>query len=350
MIGHALIESSKRAAASLALWAPLLIAAQLCAGVAQAEELRPPAKASYMTRDGAIAIIGNDGMQPLIEQLDALFIKQHPGFRFAVRGEGSSVGLPALTAGATAIAPLSREAWLGDMHGFEQVFGRKPLDIRIGYSGWGPRDSGKTPPAVYVHPDNPLAQLSLEQLAQVVTAGQAAGDINTWGQLGLTGEWAARRIHVYGLRDDGGFATNQRMDRFGGLPFSGHYEALDSVAEVLKAVAGDSHGIALTGWADTGKLAPGVHLVALSRMPGEAAHGPAYDDVASGAYPLSSYLHLFVNGIPGQPLEPFIKAYLQVALSDEGQALVKAQRDTAEGYVALSPEDLTKERKKLEGL
>lgn len=346
MTAPALIASTPR----FALLAPLLIAMQLYAGAVQADELRVPARASYLTSDGAIAIIGNDGMQPLIEQLDALFIKQHPGVRFAVRGEGSSVGLPALTAGATAIAPLSREAWLGDMHGYEQVFGRKPLDIRIGYSGWGPRGSGKTPPAVYVHPDNPLAQLSLQQLAQVVTAGQTGGDINTWGQLGLTGEWAARRIHVYGLRDDGGFATNQRMDRFAGLPFSVHYDALDSVAEVLKAVASDSHGIALTGWANTSKLAPGLRLVALSRVTGEATHGAGYDEVASGAYPLSSYLHLFVNVTPGQPLEPFIKAYLEVALSDEGQALVKAQRDTAEGYVPLSPEDLAIERSKLEGL
>lgn len=349
-----MIESSKylpaTAHARTNVLATLLIATTLWTGATQAEAVRPPAKASYLTQSGAIAIIGNDGMQPLVEQLNALFIQQHPGFRFAVRGEGSSVGLPALTAGATAIAPLSREAWLGDMHGFEQVFERKPLDIRIGYSGWGPRNTGKTPPAVYVHPDNPLSQVTLEQLAQVVTAGQAGGDINTWGQLGLTGDWAARRIHVYGLRDDGGFATNQRMDRFGGLPLSLHYEALDSVAEVLKAVAGDSHGIALTGWADGGKLAPGLHLVAVSRKAGEAAHGPDYDAVASGAYPLSAYLHLYVNARPGEPLEPFIKAYLQLALSDEGQALIKAQRDTTEGYVPLSGGDLAIERKKVQGL
>lgn len=349
-----MIESSQylpaTAQARATLLATLVIATTLWAGATQAEAVRPPAKASYLTQDGAIAIIGNDGMQSLVEQLNGLFIQQHPGFRFAVRGEGSSVGLPALTAGATAIAPLSREAWLGDLHGFEQVFERKPLDIRIGYSGWGPRDSGKTPPAVYVHPDNPLSQLNLEQLARVVTAGQAGGDINTWGQLGLTGDWAPRRVHVYGLRDDGGFATNQRMDRFGGLPMSLHYEALDTVGEVLKAVAGDSHGIALTGWAHGGKLAPGLHLVALSRNAGQPAYGPGYDAVASGAYPLSAYLHLYVNARTGQPLEPFIKAYLQLALSDEGQELIKAQRDTAEGYVPLSADDLAIERKKLEGL
>ncbi|WP_416424199.1 substrate-binding domain-containing protein [Pseudomonas sp. App30] len=315
-------------------------------GWAQADTLQPPANASYLTADGAIAIIGNDGMQPLIEQLNALFIRQHPGFRFAVTAKGSSVGLPALTAGATAIAPLSREPWLGDLHGYEQVFGQAPLDIRIGYSGHGPRTNGKTPPAVYVHPDNPLKQLTVEQLAKLATAGQPGGDINTWGQLGLTGDWALRRIHVYGLRDDGGFATNQRMDRFGGRPFSPHYEALDSVGAVLKAVASDSHGIGLTGWANGAKLAPGLHIVPLASKAGEAAHGPALADVAAGAYPLSSYLHLFVGNAPA----PFIKAYLQMALSDEGQALVRAQTASAEGYVPLSAADLARERQKLREL
>ena len=316
-------------------------------GYAQADTVQPPAHASYLDADGAIAIIGNDGMGPLVEQLNALFVRQHPGFHFAVTARGSSVGLPALTAGATAIAPLSREPWLGDLHGFEQVFEHKPLDIRIGYSGYGPRATGKTPPAVYVHPDNPLKQLTLQQLAQLVTAGQPAGDINTWGQLGLSGDWALRRIHVYGLRDDGGFATNQRMDRFGGLPFSAHYEALDSVTAVQRAVATDSHGIGLTGWA---KADPALRIVPLSTKAGETAHGPALADVAAGAYPLSSYLHLFVNAAPGQPLEPFIKAYLRVALSDEGQALVRAQTASAEGYVPLSAADLASERRKLDAL
>ncbi len=317
---------------------------------AQTETLKMPATASYLTQDGAIAIIGNDGMEELIKQLNELFIRQHPGFRFAVTAKGSSVGLPALTAGATAIAPLSREPWLGDMNGYEQVFERKPLDIRIGYSGYGPRDNGKTPPAVYVHPDNPLKQLSMEQLAKIVTAGQPGGDINTWGQLGLSGEWANRRIHVYGLRDDGGFATNQRMDRFGGLPFSTKYEALQNRVEVLKAVASDSHGIGLTGWVSGNKVAPALRILSLSQQPGGPAYSPALADVSQGHYPLSSYLHLYVNARSGNPLEPFIKEYLRIALSDEGQALVHAQMASEEGYVPLSPEDLATEREKLKDL
>lgn len=329
----------------------------LCSGLilgalnAQADTLKPaPATASYLKADGCIAIIGNDGMENLMTQLNALFAKQHPGFCFALTAKGSSVGIPALTAGATAIAPLSRELWLGDAHAFEQVKGYPPLDIRFGYSGFGPRERHKTPPAVYVNRANPLASLTLEQLQQIATAGTPAGDLNTWGQLGLKGPWQARRIHVYGLRDDGGFASNQRMDRFAGQPWSLKYEALETREAVIAAVAADPYGIGLTGWVNAAKTSKEVRVLPLAAKSGEKAYGPDYASVAAGQYPLSAYLHLYVDAAPGQALEPFIKAYLAMALSPEGQAIVRGQKDSAEGYVPLSAEDLTAEKAKLPSL
>ncbi|MEE7567811.1 response regulator, partial [Xanthomonas sp. Kuri4-3] len=80
--------------------------------------------------------------------------------------------------------------------------------VRIGYNGYGPRPPHKTPPAVYVHADNPLAGLTLAQVSRIFTDGHDGGDLTTWSQLGLDGSaWTDRRIHAYGLRDDGGFAT-----------------------------------------------------------------------------------------------------------------------------------------------
>jgi phosphate transport system substrate-binding protein len=316
---------------------------------ASAQNLTPPTDAPYLTDDGAIAIIGNDGMHDLMSNLNALFSQQHPGFRFALTAKGSSVGIPALTADATAIAPLSREAWLGDMHGFEQVKGYQPLDIRIGYSGFGPRPPHKTPPAIYVNASNPLAGLDLTQVAQIFTAGQPEGDLNTWGQLGIK-DWAPRRIHLYGLRDDGGFATNLRLDKLGGKPFSARYEALSTREEVISAVANDPYGIALIGWVDASKTAKNVRVLPIASKAGQAFKSPDYETVAAGAYPLSAYLHLYVDHAPGQKLPPFIKQYLLLALSDEGQKAVREQRDSEEGYVPLSTADLQRERKKLEGL
>ncbi|MDO7930365.1 substrate-binding domain-containing protein [Pseudomonas sp. KFB-139] len=329
----------------------LAVAGLLLTLTAHAQTLTPPTDAPYLTREGAIAIIGNDGMQDLIENLNALFVSKHPGFRFAVTAKGSSVGMPALTADATAIAPMSREVWLGDLNGFKQVKGYAPLDIRIGYSGFGPRAPHKTPPAIYVNTRNPLPGLNLTQVAQIITAGQPEGDLNTWGQLGLTDkQWAPRRIHVYGLRDDGGFATNLRIDKLGGLPFSAKYEALASREDVIAAVANDPYGIGLSGWVDASKTSTNVRILPLARKPGEVFKTPAYDDVATGSYPLSAYLHLYVDQRPGQKLPPFIKEYLRLALSDEGQQRVREQRESEEGYVPLSAADLQRERKKLESL
>lgn len=329
----------------------LVICSLLVMPQVQAEQpLVPPSNATYLTADGRIAVIGNDGMATLMTDLNALFARQHPGFRFALTAKGSSVGIPALTAGATAFAPLSRELWLGDAHAFEQVKGYAPLDIRIGYSGHGPRAPHKTPPAVYVNELNPLASLTLAQLQAIATAGSPQGDINTWGQLGLKDVWQGRRIHVYGLRDDGGFASNQRMDRFGGLPWSLKYEALETREAVIAAVAADPYGIGLTGWVNAAKTSGNVRILPLATKAGSPAYTPAYADVAAGKYPLSAYLHLYVDAAPGQSLEPFIKAYLQMALSAEGQALIQAQKDSAEGYVALSPADLAREKARLQGL
>jgi phosphate transport system substrate-binding protein len=258
--------------------------------------------------------------------------------------------MPALSAGVTAIAPLSRELWLEDAHAFRQIKGYAPLDIRIGYSGWGPRAPHNTAPAVYVHKNNPLQSLSMLDLMRLATAGSQEGDINTWAQLGLGNDWAARRIHLYGLRDDGGFATNQRMDKFAGQPWSFKYEALQSREAVIAAVANDPYGVGLTGWVNAGAISDKVRIMPLRATPQAKAALPDYNDVAAGNYPLSAYLHLYVDAVPGHKLEPFIIAYLEMALSAQGQAIIKAQKDSDEGYVPLSPEDLAAERAKLYAL
>lgn len=234
--------------------------------------------------------------------------------------------MPSLAAGATAFAPLTRDMWPGDRSAFKQVFGYDPTPVRIGYNGHGPRSPDKTPPAVYVHRSNPLAGLSMQQVAQVFTAGVPQGDLNLWSQLGLQGKWAARRIHAYGLRDDGGFATGLRLARLGGHPFAIKYEALESREAVLRAVADDPFGIALLGWVDAEKVSDQVRVLPLSWRSGEPFYTPAYADVRRGLYPLSAAVQLYVNRAPGKPLDPLVKAYLQIALSPEGRRCLRRRR------------------------
>ena len=341
----------RRLAAALALAAMAPGAAAIDAAapyVPRAVQVEPGRP--YVRPDGAVAIYGNDGLADVIDAFDKLFTASHPNVRFATTMQGSSTGMPALAADATAFAPLTRDMWPGDRAAFHQIHGYDATPIRVGYNGYGPRAPNKTPPAVYVNVHNPLAGLSLPQVAQIFTAGQAGRDVNLWAQLGLKEDWAARRIHAYGLADDGGFATGIRQGKLGGKPYALKYEALASREAVLRAVANDRYGIALLGWVDAARTSDQVRVLPLTAQDGAPFYTPGYDDVARGLYPLAMPVQFYVNRPPSQPLDPLVKEYLRLALSREGQAVLAAQKDTEEGYVPLSPADLQHEVQKLEAL
>jgi len=302
---------------------------------------------AYIEPDGTISIVGNDGMEDMLGALNALYASAHPGVAFRMRMEGSSTGGPALIAGVTPFAPMSRALWPADLDAFKQRHGYEPLDIRVGYAGHGPRPGGKTPPALYVHRSNPVQGLDMAQVRRIFTSGQIPGDIDHWGQVGVQGKWADRRIHVYGLRDDGGSATSARMVLLDGMPFNARYEALSTPADVVRAVANDPFGIGMTGWVDAASISSDVRVLPLAQAPGDAYVLPDIQHVAAGEYPFSSYLHFYVNRRPGTPLPAFISSYLEMVLSPAGQAIIATYRDSEGGYVPLAPGLIEAERKKL---
>jgi phosphate transport system substrate-binding protein len=328
----------------------LTLAVAACLATAAAAQNRPvpfPAGASYVLPDGRIALHGNDDMSALIEALDAQFEKTHPGFRFALRLKGSSTAMPALTAGATPIALMGRELWRGDLAAFRTVHDYDPTPIRVAYAGYGPRAGGKTPPAVYINRSNPLGGLTMAQLAQIFTSGAPEGDVHLWSQLGLKGEWASRRIHVYGLRDDGAFATSMRLARLGGMPFTAQYEPLPDYAAIVHAIAADPYGIGILGWLDPAKGSKAIRIVPLAAAAGAPFVLPDKNEVAAGAYPLSSFVTFYVDRAPGKPFAPFIKAYLSMVLSDEGQAIIARFTEGEDGFLPLSLQDRERERGKV---
>lgn len=319
------------------------------ASAAEAYSPRPaevPKDASYVLPDGSIYIVGNDGMEDLLNKLNALFVKSHPGTKFTMLLKGSSTGIGGLTAGVSAFAPMGREAWPTDLSGFREAFGYEPFDVHIGYDGYS-RPKHKHPPAIYVNAKNPLAGLSLAQIGRVFTSGSPGGDITHWSQLGLKGAWAHRAIHLYGPRDEGGLATSIRYTLLGKRPFARSYEAFPKLAEVVAAVASDPYGIALVGFFDSTAV-PEVKLVPLATADGAAFSLPSAENVQAGHYPLTPQLHIYVNRAPGKPLDPFVKEYLRLVLSAEGQALIGAEKDGDEAYLPLGDEALGQELLKLE--
>jgi phosphate transport system substrate-binding protein len=312
--------------------------------VPQAVEV--PAGAPYVLADGSVYIVGNDGMDGLLNKFNELFTKTHPGIRFTMLLKGSSTGLGGLTAGVSAFAPMGREAWPTDAAGFREAFGYEVSDVRIGYDGYS-RPQHKNPPAIYVNAKNPLAGLTTEQITRIFTTGAPGGDITHWNQLGLKGAWAQRAIHAYGPRDEGGLATSVRTYLLEKRAFRRDYEGLPKLADVIAAVAADPFGIGLVGFFDPAGV-PEVRVVPLARKAGAAFVLPGAEQVQAGHYPLSPHLHIYVNRAPGRPLDPLVREYLRLVLSAEGQAMIAAEKDGDEGFLPLDARTLATERAKLD--
>jgi phosphate transport system substrate-binding protein len=339
-----------------ALIAATLGALIVCGAAASAQEnaLQPyqprtvtvPKDASYVRPDGSIYIVGDDATDEMMAKLDALFAKTHPGFTFTLLLKGSSTGIGGLTAGVSAMAPMGRPGWLSDLSAFKEAYGYAATDIHIGYDAFT-HDKHKSPPALYVNAQNPLAGLTVSQIARIFTTGGGKGDITHWSQLGLKGAWQHREIHLYGPRDDGALATSLRENLMGKLPFSSRYETFDHLADVINAVAQDPYGIGLVGFFDA-KPVPDVKLLPLASAEGQPFAAPTYENVKAGRYPFASYLRMYVNRRPGAPLDPFVKEYVQMLLSREGQAIIESFKENDQGFVPLEPAAVAAELAKLQ--
>jgi phosphate transport system substrate-binding protein len=303
-------------------------------------------EASYVLPDGSVYIVGNDGMEDLLNQWNDHFTKTHPQIKFTMLLRGSSTGIGGLTAGVSAFAPMGREAWPTDLSGFREAFGYEPVDFRVGYDGYS-RPKHKNPPAIYVHAKNPLAGLTTAQLIRVFVSGAPGGDITHWGQLGVNGPWAKRAIHLYGPRDDGGAATSIRYGLMGKRPFQRSYEGFAKLPEIVAAVAADPFGIGLVGYFDSSAI-PEVRVVPLAKSDADPFVLPTAENVGGGKYPLTPYLHIYVNRAPGHPLDPLVKEYLRFVLSPEGQAVVDRGADGDEAFLPLDSATLADELRKLE--
>jgi len=354
----------------------LLIGAVLCSGLGSCafaqekdEALKPyvphavpfPSHASYIRPDGSIYLTGNDLVEPLIEKLDELFVKAHPGFKFSTHMKSSAEAISGVTSGKSAIGPIARDATFWDKAAFTSVYGYDITDVQIGWDNTPDAEHyppGKFPPAVWVNIRNPVSALDMEQLTSIFTQGSPRGDITRWGQIAFHeanvgnngGDYAKREIHVYlptlhGLP----VVSTTRMLRFGGYPWTARTEYLPSLEDVMNAVANDPFGIGLIGWfpIDEGwdrsvDLSSRVRLLPLSETPDSHVSRGAPGDV----YPLAGGIHLMVNRAPGKPMEPWIREYLRLALSKDGQDVIRSMTPT-DGFVPLDPAAVSVEAKKL---
>lgn len=282
---------------------------------------------------GNLSSVGSDTLNNLMTLWAEGFNSMYPNVKIQVEGKGSSTAPPALIRGTAQIGPMSRAMKASEIDKFEAAFGYKPTKIRVAVDAL----------AVYVHKDNPLEKLTLEQVDTIFSKTRECGGpgkVSTWGDAGLTGNWAAKPISAYGRNSASGTYGYFKKVALCGGDYLDEVKEQPGSASVVQGVTEDLNGI---GYSGIGYATSGVKTLALAKGAGGKYFGTDPETVLGGHYPLSRYLYLYVNKAPNRPMDPLVQQFITFVLSRGGQETV-----VKDGYLPISTEIVGKELAQLQ--
>ena len=311
-------------AASLALIAAPVLAQQ------PTVEAGIPAYQKTSGVSGNINSVGSDTMNNMMALWAETFRKLYPHVKIQIEGKGSSTAPPALIGGTSQFGPMSRAMRSTEIDQFEAKYGYKPTQIRTSYDAL----------AIYVNKDNPLDKITLAQADAIFSKTRRRGgkSVSTWGDLGLTGDWAGRPISLYGRNSASGTYGFFKEHTLKNGDYKDSVKEQPGSASVVQGVTEDRFGV---GYSGIGYKTSGVKALQLAET--TQFFDGSYDNVKSGKYPLTRFLYIYVNKAPGKPLDPLVKEYMKLILSKDGQEVV-----VKDGYDPLPAAIVAEELKKLE--
>jgi phosphate transport system substrate-binding protein len=242
-----------------------------------------------------ITIKGSDTMVLLGQRWAETYMKKNPGVTIQVTGGGSGVGLAALINGSTDIAESSRPIKDSEK---EQVRSKRNADVvelPVALDGL----------AVYIHEQNPIGELTLEQLKKVYT-----GAVKNWKDLGGKDE----RIILYGRENSSGTYVYFKEHVLENADYYPTTQTLPGTAAVINAVSKDIRGIGYGGIA----YAKGVKAIKVKKNASTPGVEPTLDNVQKNIYPISRFLYWYLAGQPKDQL----KQLADWVMTAEGQAVV----------------------------
>ncbi len=282
---------------------------------------------------GNLSSVGSDTLANLMTLWAESFKRLYPNVNIQIQAAGSSTAPPALTEGTANFGPMSRKMKSNEIKAFEQRYGYKPTGIPVAIDAL----------AVFVHKDNPIKGLSIPQVDAIFSSTKkchADKDLTSWGQLGLTGEWANRSIQLFGRNSVSGTYGYFKKKALCKGDFKNSVNEQPGSASVVQSVSTSLNGI---GYSGIGYKTSGVRALALTKKDGKPFIEATFENAVKGNYPLSRFLWVYVNKQPNKPLSPIDKEFLKMVLSKTGQEVV-----VKDGYIPLPAKVVDKYLKKFE--
>jgi phosphate transport system substrate-binding protein len=306
-----------------------MIMAMLAPSVpALANEVDPatPEYAQTSGVSGNLNSIGSDTLNNLMTYWAEGFKEIYPNVNVQIEGKGSATAPPALSEGTAQLGPMSRPMKSDEMEAFEKKYGYKPTQIRVAIDNL----------AVFVNKDNPVNNLSLEEVDNIFSSTFKQGGTNyeKWGAvLGLgAGSWMNKAISLYGRNSASGTYAYFKEKALKKGDYKNTVKEQPGSSAVVQAIASALGGI---GYSGIGYLTSGVKAVKINGV------APTMENAVAGKYPLARFLNIYVNKKPNEPLDPLTLEFLKFVLSKKGMEIV-----VKDGYyplpLALINEELAK--------
>jgi len=220
---------------------------------------------------GEITVKGSDTLVILAREWAQKYMEAHPSVKIQVTGGGSGVGLAALQNGQTDIADASRPINAKEQEACVLKFGAVPTEYKVAVDGL----------SVYVNKDNPVKELTLEQLALIFT-----GKVQNWKDVG--GNDAP--INIYSRENSSGTYEFFKEHVLKKKDFAANAQTMPGTAVLVQRVEGDPNGIGYGGAAYT----TGARALAVKKDASSPAIEPSEATVMSGEYPIWRYLYNYV--------------------------------------------------------
>ena len=233
----------------------------------------------------------------------------YPGVSIDIESKGSATAPPALLEGAAQFAPMSRPMTAEEIDAFKKKYGYQASGFRVAVDAL----------AVYVNKDNPIECLTVPQLNRIFSSTYkvaGGGNIKTWGEVGLAGEWQTKPISLYDRNSLSGTYELFREIALNDGDYKDELKQQSDSEGVVRGVASDKSAI---GYSGLGYKTNEVRAVPLASYDGGKCYDTSAEATFSGDYPIARYLYIYLNKKPNEQLDPLRTEFIKYILSKDGQ-------------------------------
>ncbi|UYP30368.1 phosphate ABC transporter substrate-binding protein PstS family protein [Pseudomonas sp. Z8(2022)] len=280
---------------------------------------------------GNLSSVGSDSLANLMTLWAEEFKKNYPNVNIQIQAAGSSTAPPALTEGTANMGPMSRPMKDSEIQAFEEKYGYKPTAVPVAIDAL----------AVFVHKDNPIQSLTMQQVDAIFSSTRLCGedkDLRTWGDVGLSGEWANKPIQLFGRNSVSGTYGYFKEEALCKGDFKANVNEQPGSASVVQSISSTLNAI---GYSGIGYKTSSVRAVPLVDKSGQVEEANE-TNALSGKYPLARFFYVYVNKAPNQPLSPLDAEFVKLVMSRQGQEVV-----VKDGYIPLPSKVVERTMKEL---